>query len=243
MSLNQNDIDLLKSINFRGGKVSLKKGDILYKQDDMAISFFLVISGAVELTHTGGFEGEEIKIFEKNSFFGFNDLFNKNKRSAECVALMDSILIEIFYRPDTRLPEKSFKEQTYPDILSTSKIKKEVFKGPIQEVIKEQSINEFKVISILMQRCNFVQAPKFKSYIFEVIENNTNNIIVDLMHCKIIDSTFLGVLVAAQRKIKDAGGIMKLVCNQEIYSWLFLVTRMDKVFDIHTDLESAINSS
>jgi anti-sigma B factor antagonist len=239
ISLQAGDMELLKSVNFRGGRVILRKGDILYSQDDMAISFYLVLSGAVELMYVGGFKGEEIKIFEKNSFFGFEDIFNKNRRDANCVALMDTVLIEIFFRPDTKLPDRSFKEQSYVEILNSGVVKTETYKGPITEVIKESEVKGMKVISIFLQRCNFLQAAKFKIYIFDVIEFKSDNILIDLQHCKIIDSTFLGVLVAAQRRVKEKGGKLKLVCNKEIYSWLFLVTRMDKVFDIYTNMESA----
>ena len=240
--LQDSDIELLKSVNFRGGKVILRKGDILYNQDDMAISFYLILDGSVELTHVGGFEGEAVRVYEKDSFFGFNDLFHKNKRSAECVARTDTTLIEIFYRPDTRIKDTGFKEQKFTKTLNTS-IRPETFKGPFEEAVKEHTLGKTLIISILLTRCNFGHAPRFKSYVFNLIENDKRFLIIDLKHCKIIDSTFLGVLVAAQRKIIQDGGNLKLVVNQEIYSWLFLVTRMDKVFKIFTDIDSAINAN
>jgi anti-anti-sigma factor len=108
--------------------------------------------------------------------------------------------------------------------------------------IMEERRDDVAIISVNQYRGNFLTAPELKNYLFQVIDRGEKKVLVDLQQCRIIDSTYLGALVASLRKIAGIGGDLRLICNQAIFSWLFVVTKMDKVFRIFKDLEDGIQS-
>jgi len=79
--------------------------------------------------------------------------------------------------------------------------------------------------------------------LFDLIYRGNTNLIINLSSCKTIDSTFLGALVASLKKISAVNGSMTLVCKEEICSWLFVMTKMEKVFEIFESLEDALTST
>jgi anti-sigma B factor antagonist len=114
--------------------------------------------------------------------------------------------------------------------------------GSFSHDIIEDRQNDVAIISVNQYRANFLTAPELKNYLFRVIERGEKKVLVDLQQCRRIDSTYLGALVASLRKIAGTGGDLRLICNQAIFSWLFVITKMDKVFRIFTNLEDGIKS-
>jgi anti-sigma B factor antagonist len=55
-----------------------------------------------------------------------------------------------------------------------------------------------------------------------------------------MDSAALGVLVGALRKMETHDGSLSLVCTRERLLKIFRITHLDKAFEIHPDVASAI---
>lgn len=65
------------------------------------------------------------------------------------------------------------------------------------------------------------------------------NVVVDLENLGFIDSSGLGVLVSALRRVKERGGTLRLVCTKESILKIFRITGLDKVFPLFTSAEEA----
>jgi anti-sigma B factor antagonist len=67
-------------------------------------------------------------------------------------------------------------------------------------------------------------------------------LVLDFRHVKFLSSAVLGLLIRISKRIYEQGGELRL-CNIHpgIYE-VFKITRLTSVFDIHEDVDSAIQS-
>lgn len=77
------------------------------------------------------------------------------------------------------------------------------------------------------------EAAKFRIQINKLIENGDRSFILDFSKCDFIDSTGLGVIVAAYKKCMECGGSIKLKHLKDDVRKLFTLTRLDKVLEIY----------
>ena len=85
-------------------------------------------------------------------------------------------------------------------------------------------------------------AAKFKEYLTSLFNSQNSKIVVDLTECEFVDSTVLGVMVSSLKKAMSLGGDLRIVWGDHTESSMFYITRMDKVFKLFDNLESAIQS-
>ncbi len=69
---------------------------------------------------------------------------------------------------------------------------------------------------------------------------NAPKVVVDLSAVEFLDSTGLGVLVNARKEIAAADGRLAIVSTSARITKLFTITGLDEVFDVHTDVDSAV---
>jgi anti-sigma B factor antagonist len=67
----------------------------------------------------------------------------------------------------------------------------------------------------------------------------SKHVVVDLARVDFLDSTGLGVLVGARRRLENSGGSLSLVCPHERLLKIFRITGLDSIFDIHGSVEDA----
>ena len=65
------------------------------------------------------------------------------------------------------------------------------------------------------------------------------NLVLDLSDCAFVDSTGLGALIGARRRVHAFQGSLTLVCPTEAVMKVFTITGLEKVFDIRDSMESA----
>ena len=83
-------------------------------------------------------------------------------------------------------------------------------------------------------------APGLQSAISELIDDGVHDLVIDLTTTEFIDSTGLGVLVAALKKARAHRGSLRLVCSQERLLKVFRITGLLQDFAIHDSLEAAL---
>jgi anti-sigma B factor antagonist len=76
--------------------------------------------------------------------------------------------------------------------------------------------------------------------VISAIDGGKSHIIVDLSKASFIDSTTLGVLVGARKRLRAHGGALAVVCPDPDQLGLFEMTGLDRVFSIHPDRDSAL---
>jgi anti-sigma B factor antagonist len=83
-------------------------------------------------------------------------------------------------------------------------------------------------------------AAVFKETVYEVIESGKANVVIDLNGLEFMDSTGLGVLVAALKKTSTEGGSIRLICGKRNILKVFTITGLDKVFSIYDNLQRCL---
>jgi anti-sigma B factor antagonist len=84
-------------------------------------------------------------------------------------------------------------------------------------------------------------APEFKQRVAAPIDAGRTRVIVDLTATTFIDSSSLGVLIGAHRRLRRHGGRVVIVCSNDAIAKTFRITGLDSVFTIVGSLEEAIN--
>ena len=85
-------------------------------------------------------------------------------------------------------------------------------------------------------------AASLREKLAELIDADHTDVIVDLTGVTFMDSTGLGVLVGALKKVRGFGGRLQLVIDQEKVIKVFRITALTQVFTIHETLDAALAS-
>lgn len=97
------------------------------------------------------------------------------------------------------------------------------------------------VIKVELAQATIVNSPEFKNFLFSSVDRGNKKILVDLSRCQKTDSTFMGTLVAGKKYAEKNTAEIALVITEEIVSATFIISRMDKVFNIFDSVESGIS--
>ncbi len=83
-------------------------------------------------------------------------------------------------------------------------------------------------------------APRLREQVTELIDGGARNVVVDLSRVDFLDSTGLGVLVGAHKRLRLVGGTFALVCAKESLLKVFRITALDQIIPLHDTVEAAI---
>jgi anti-sigma B factor antagonist len=86
-------------------------------------------------------------------------------------------------------------------------------------------------------------APRVRERLIEMVGAGEKRIVVDLGKVEFLDSTGLGVLVGAHRRLRARSGTLTLVCPHERLLKIFRITGLDTVFEIHTSIDAATSGT
>lgn len=86
-------------------------------------------------------------------------------------------------------------------------------------------------------------APRLREQLVELVEHGTRRVVVDLTHVEFLDSTGLGVLVGALKRLRAVNGTLGLVCAHERLLKIFRITALDRVFALHDTVEAATSAT
>ena len=84
-------------------------------------------------------------------------------------------------------------------------------------------------------------APEFKQRMSQPIDEGVQRLIVDLSATSFIDSSSLGVLIGAHRRLKQRDGRLVVVCDNDSIVKTFKITGLDGVFTLVRSLDDALN--
>ena len=98
----------------------------------------------------------------------------------------------------------------------------------------------YTIVSIDETRLDASISEPFRVYLFDQIDNGSNTMmVIDLSLVRFMDSSGLGALVAALKKMGGEGSL-KLAAAQPAVLDLFNLTSMDKLFTILPSVTEAI---
>ncbi len=108
--------------------------------------------------------------------------------------------------------------------------------------ILEEKIGDVLVEIINTERATLNEAHELKEKLNKRIDEGFRKIVIDLTACEFVDSTFLGTLVGALKKIVKLQGDLKIVGFRPAVKSMFELTRLFRIFETFTDLQDAIRS-
>lgn len=82
-------------------------------------------------------------------------------------------------------------------------------------------------------------APRLREAIVGAVDAGHTRLIIDVQKVDFLDSTGLGVLVGALKRVRADGGSLDIVCTQERILKIFQITGLDKVFGLHGSIDEA----
>ena len=85
--------------------------------------------------------------------------------------------------------------------------------------------------------------PRLREQLHALVASGTPRIVVDLDAVDFLDSTGLGVLVGALKRVRSNGGELALVCTSPRIRKVFEVTGLTKVFALYDTVDAAASGT
>ena len=83
-------------------------------------------------------------------------------------------------------------------------------------------------------------APRLREQLIKLVNDQRFRVVVDLGGVDFIDSTGLGVLIGALKRVRTHGGDLALVCTERRILKVFEITGLNQVFAIHETVDAAV---
>ena len=106
--------------------------------------------------------------------------------------------------------------------------------------LTDEEVDSRTHVIALKGEVDLATAPEFKRRLHALIDSGKTGIVVDLGEVSFIDSTALGVLIGALRKLGPAGGSLALVCTDPNILGIFEVTGLDRILEVHQSRADAL---
>jgi|SRR6266705_1971379 len=85
-------------------------------------------------------------------------------------------------------------------------------------------------------------APQLKSAIAALVDQGNFELVADLEQVTFMDSTGLGVLVGALKRVREKGGDLRIVCTRRAILRVLEITGLDKVIPLYSAVSEATES-
>ena len=83
-------------------------------------------------------------------------------------------------------------------------------------------------------------APELREALRGATDDGVTTLVVDLSGAPVIDSTSLGVLLGALKRLRERDGQIRLVVPRPEVRRVFEITMLDRVFSLHQTLDEAL---
>ena len=109
----------------------------------------------------------------------------------------------------------------------------------IEFAIKDRAVGTTHVVSVTGE-VDLFTAPTFKQHVMAPVSAGVEHVVVDLTEATFVDSSSLGVLIGAHRKLSARGGRLVVACSNEAIMKTFTITGLDGLFGLVDSVEVAL---
>jgi len=113
---------------------------------------------------------------------------------------------------------------------------------PPEFAVTEHPIDAARHVLEVRGEIDLFTAPELKQVLAEAIEAGRIRIVVDLTATTFLDSTALGVLIGAVKRLRSRGGAMAIVSVDENIAKTFEITGLDQIFTILATRDEALEA-
>jgi anti-sigma B factor antagonist len=109
----------------------------------------------------------------------------------------------------------------------------------IEFAIEDRRLGDDTHVVAVRGEVDLFTAPEFKQRVMAPITAGVEHVIVDLTETTFIDSSSLGALIGAHRRLKSRGGRLVVACSNDAILRTLRITGLDGVFKLVGSVESA----
>jgi anti-sigma B factor antagonist len=106
--------------------------------------------------------------------------------------------------------------------------------------LEDEPVDEVTHVVSVHGDVDLFTAPELKQRIVDVIERGRTRIVVDLTGATSIDSTTLGVLIGAVKRLRLRDGDLAVAARDPMIVRTFEITGLDEVFGVLSSREEAV---
>ena len=107
---------------------------------------------------------------------------------------------------------------------------------------EEQVDKDTRVVAVRGE-VDLFTAPEFKQRVNAAIEAGVSLVVVDLNEASFIDSSSLGILISAHKRLKMRGDQLAIVCSVPAILNTFSITGLDGVLAIEPSRDDALSGN
>lgn len=86
-------------------------------------------------------------------------------------------------------------------------------------------------------------APWLRQEVVQLVAAGDTNLVIDLTAVDFVDSTGLGAVIGALRRVRSHDGELVLVCPETRLQRVFELCDLDRVFELHASVDAAVGAS
>ena len=106
--------------------------------------------------------------------------------------------------------------------------------------IDREAVDDDIAVITVAGELDLYTSPRLKENMLAAIEAGSLKIVIDMTGVHFIDSSALGVLIGAVKRLKPDDGRLVLVSVDENVNWIFQITGLNSVFEIFATREEAL---
>ena len=106
--------------------------------------------------------------------------------------------------------------------------------------LSEESIDDERHIVAVRGEIDLFTAPDLKATLVAAIDGGKTRVVVDLSDTTFLDSTALGVLIGAIKRLRARDGALTIVNVDQNIAKTFEITGLDQIFTISATRDEAI---
>ena len=111
---------------------------------------------------------------------------------------------------------------------------------PPEFSLKQEPIDDDRHIVAVTGEIDLFTAPELKQKLTDAIEGGKSRIVVDLTETSFLDSTALGVLIGAVKRLRTRDGALVIVNVDQNIAKTFEITGLDQIFTILGTRDEAV---
>lgn len=108
--------------------------------------------------------------------------------------------------------------------------------------LSQEPLRDGGVVVAVSGEIDLFTSPELKAALTEAIEADMDRIVVDLTETTFLDSTALGVLIGALKRLRARGGRLTIVNVDDSIAKTFEITSLDQILVICSTRDEAISA-
>src|SRR3712207_3829128 len=113
---------------------------------------------------------------------------------------------------------------------------------PPEFALNEDALDDDRHVVAVRGEIDLFTAPELKQKLTDAIEAGHTRIVVDLTSTTFLDSTALGVLIGAVKRLRSRDGVLTIVNTDPNIAKTFEITGLDQIFTIRPTRDEAVEA-